>query len=400
MASIQKRGENSWRLTVELGTDARGKRKQYKKTIRVEDETILRAPKRLEKHIDLELKKFQLEVEAGAYVKLEKMKFADFIDQWERQFVKVELELKTQDSYLFHAKRRILPYFGHLYMDQIKTMHILDYFEFLRSPEACISKKKERLGSATQVYNFRVLQSIFTKAVEWQVLQSSPMDGVKKPKENDQKEMSFYDQSEIEKLFEALEGEDSRIKMLFTLAVTTGLRRGELCGLEWKHLDFKAGTLSVRQAIPKFVDGLPVIKAPKTKKSTRTLALPASVLSDLSEFQKECRKTRFHIEDRFRRGEVDFVFSYPDGRPYNPQSFTIWWIDFHKKHGLKAIRFHDLRHTSVSWMIYKKIHASVIAKRVGHSNTQMLDVYGHVFESADREAAQVFDDVIPFRKKA
>ncbi|MED4602550.1 site-specific integrase [Paenibacillus validus] len=402
MGSIQKRGTNSWRLIVELGYDAKGKRVQKKKTIRVDDPALLRAPKRLENYLDTELRKFQLEVEAGTYVRLEKMTFEAFVEQWISKFVDVDLEVKTRDNYLYHTKRRILPYFGHMHLDQIKTMHINDYMEYLRSPAARNDGKKDKpLGSATLVYNYRVLRSIFTKAVDWRVLKDNPMAGVSKPKEDDVKEMEVYDEREIAALFQALEDEPTHLRVLIMLAVTTGLRRGELAGLEWKHIDLERGILEVKTTIPKLSNGEPVIKGPKNKKSARKIALSPSVIKELETFRSEWRKERLQIEDKWEGGQHEFLFSALNGKPHDPQRLTKRWIEFHRKHGLKPIRLHDLRHTSVSWLIFKKVHSEAIAKRVGHSNTKMMEIYGHIFESVDREAASTFEDiVIPFRKKA
>jgi integrase len=185
------------------------------------------------------------------------------------------------------------------------------------------------------------------------------------------------------------------------LAVTTGLRRGELAGLEWKNIDLERGTLEVKTTIPKIKDGEPVIKGPKNKKSARKIALSASVVQELEDFKSEWRKARFQIEDKWEGGKYEFLFCALNGKPHDPQRLTKRWIEFHRSHNLKPIRLHDLRHTSVSWMIFKKVHSEAIAKRVGHSNTKMMEIYGHIFESVDKAAASVFDDiVVPLKKKA
>lgn len=400
MPSIQKRGERSWRLIAELGYDANGKRIQEKKTIRVEDPALLRAPKRLQSFLDAELIKFQMEVEAGNYIKPEKMSFEAFVEKWTKKFVETELEEKTQLNYKFHAEKRIVPYFGAMHMDKIKTMHITDFLDYLKTPEAILRGSKP-LGSATIVYNYRVLRSIFAKAVEWRVLKDNPMEGIKKPKEDDVKEMEVYDEKEIAKLFEALADESHHLRILVTLAVTTGMRRGEMAGLEWKNIDLNNGFIDIKQTIPMFKNNEPVIKGPKNKKSVRKIALSPAVVEELKLYYSEWRKDRFKIADKWEGGAYEFLFCLPNGKPVSPHRLTSWWIDFHRKHNLKPIRLHDLRHTSVSWMIFKKVHSEAIAKRVGHTNTKMLEIYGHIFESVDKAAASVFDDIaIPSKRKA
>ncbi|MCT2535694.1 hypothetical protein NC661_06525 [Aquibacillus koreensis] len=84
MASYEKRGENSWRLIVEAGYDANGKRIKRSKSIRIEDAALLKTKKRLQNYLDEELLKFKIEVEAGEYIKPEKLLFGDFVKEWEK----------------------------------------------------------------------------------------------------------------------------------------------------------------------------------------------------------------------------------------------------------------------------------------------------------------------------
>lgn len=227
------------------------------------------------------------------------------------------------------------------------------------------------------------------------------MTGVSKPKEDDTREMEVYDENEIALLFQALENEPTPLRVMIMLAVTTGMRRGELAGLEWTSIDLQDSIIEIKKTIPKLKQGEPVIKGPKNKASVRKIAISSSVIQELEDFRSEWRKARFQVEDRWEGGKHEFLFSGLNGKPLDPQTLTDWWIDFHRRHKLKPIRLHDLRHTSVSWMIFKKVHSQAIAKRVGHSNTKMMEIYGHIFESVDKAAAGVFDDiVVPFKKKA
>jgi integrase len=391
MSSIKKRGQNSWLLVVELGYDAKGKRIQRTKTVKITDPALIRAPKRLQEHLNTELTKFKIMVETGVYLNPGKMTFNDFLKDWERNFVQIELEEKTIVSYLFHSKKRIAPYFGHMFMEQIKSMHILNFMDTLRQPNARLDGSGP-LKSASLVYNYRVLKSIFTKAVEWKVILDNPMTGIKKPKEDDIREMEVYDEKEIKKLFEALSLESLSLRTAITLAITTGMRRGEIAGLEWTKINLELGHIYITQTIPQMKNGSPILKSPKNGKP-RKIALSESLLIELRLFYAERESERSELQDQWADGKHSFVFCHPDGKPYDPGWFTKQWIDFHRRHLLKPIRLHDLRHTSVSWMIYKKVHSEAIAKRVGHSNIKMLEIYGHIFETVDQAAAAVFDNI-------
>lgn len=386
MSHVQKRSKGSYRLIVDLGYDAQGNRIRRTKTVKTSRKT----------DAEEELAKFIVEVKSGAYVAPEKLKFEDFIKRWDDHFVS-KLEVTTQFNYRYQVNRRILPYFKAMYMDQVTTLHILEFMKHLEKPD----KKGKIPGPATLVFLYRILRSIFSKAVIWNVISVNPMIGVEKPKENEPS-LAYYDESEITALFTALEDKPTHLRVLITLAVTTGMRRGEMAGLEWKHINFDAKTAHIVITIPKFDKGEPIMKPPKNGK-TRKIALSDSVLTELRIFyeerQVEKKKCAALKKDLWRDGAFDFLFCHLNGKPYDPQRLTKRWIEFHRAHGLKPIRLHDLRHTSVSWMIFKNVHAKAIAQRIGHKNIKTtMSVYAHVFDSVDQATAAVFDDITQPKK--
>ncbi|OXM85815.1 tyrosine-type recombinase/integrase [Paenibacillus rigui] len=401
MPSIEKRGTNSFRLIIESGYDSMGKRLKKSKTIRIDDEKLLKTTRKLQDYLDLELAKFKMEVEAGEYIAPDKMLFSNFVEEWKTKFVEKHLEGKTIDNYLLHVRKRINPHFGHLRMDKIKTLHIIDYLDKLAGAGNRMDGRDGALGSATIVYNYRVLRSIFSKAEEWKVIKENPMNGVKKPKEALSSELNVYSEAEVKELFEALQNENIRLRTLIALALTTGMRRGELIGLEWKHIDFENGIIEVKQSIPMYINGKPLIKAPKTASSVRKIALPHSIVEELKELQQHMRKERLKINDRWQGGEHNFVFCSWDGKPLAQNRPTKWWRELFDRHPqLKYIRFHDLRHTSATLLINQGVHAKIISNRLGHSKiSTTMDTYGHVIQSADVAAAQKLDTLFQKTKK-
>lgn len=394
MASIEKRGNNSFRFIAEVGRDADGKRIKRTKTVRY--------PKKpTNSQLEKDLAAFVTEIESGTYIAPEKMTFADFVELWSSKFVDKELELKTRENYLLHARNRILPYFGHYRIDKIKALHIVEFLDELSDDGSRKDGKAGTLSPASVVYIYRVLRSIFTKAIDWKVIKDNPMGSIKKPKEPKTRKMNVFTDDDVADLFQALENESYPFRMLVTLALTTGLRRGELIALEWKHVNFEKGILEIEQSIPIFKDGQPHIKAPKTG-MVRKVSLPQSVVEDLKEYRRHMNKERQDIMERWEGGENLFLFCSWNGKALAPNRPTKWWTSFFERNPqLRHIRFHDLRHTSATLLINQGVHAKIISERLGHSKiATTMDIYGHVIESADQAAASKFEIFLPRHNKA
>ncbi|MED1803026.1 site-specific integrase [Brevibacillus porteri] len=188
--------------------------------------------------------------------------------------------------------------------------------------------------------------------------------------------------------------------MLFTFAITTGLRRGEIIGLEWKHIDLENGTIEVKQSITMRINGETIINEPKTKKSKRKISLPDALTDQLKEYYLHARKMRLQMGDKWNGGNHFFVFCNPDGKPFHPSTPYLHFRRFLKNNGLRYIRFHALRHTSASLLISQGVHAKIISERLGHASiTTTMNIYGHALQTADKEAANKFNNIIPMKNK-
>lgn len=153
--SLEKRGKESWRLTVSSGFDANGKRIKYTRTTRASSK----------REAEKELAKFVAEVEAGTYVQPSKMTLAAFVDEWMKHYAEKQLAPKTLSNYREALKLRILPALGHLRLDAIKPMHLLSFIDNIQ--EEGIKKGGGKLSPATINIHYTLLRSLFKKAVEW-----------------------------------------------------------------------------------------------------------------------------------------------------------------------------------------------------------------------------------------
>lgn len=383
--SVEKRGEGSWRLRYSGGFDQKGKRIRKSKTVTAKNITEARK----------KLAEFVTEIEVGEYIDPSKIKFADFVNEWREKHGKKHLGQKTLEVYDGHINSRILPTFGHLRIDKVKTMQIVDFLDELTYDGVRLDGKEGGLSMTTVEYIHRILKDIFARAVEWKIIKESPVAGVAKPK-REESESEIYDIDEIKQLFKSLKNEPLMWRIMILMAVLTGARREELLGLEWQNVDLEEGGIYVVQALI-YAYGQHVLKDTKTKNSKRWISLDSHLVSELKTYKQQWDKEREEAGELWEGGEHNFVFTYWHGKPLHPSSVYHWWRKFIDRHELKYIKFHALRHTSATYLINDGENTKNVSSRLGHSETATtLDIYSHAIKRREKLASDrfgsLFDD--------
>jgi integrase len=245
------------------------------------------------------------------------------------------------------------------------------------------------------IEHHRIISSILNDAVQWQVIYSSPAARVKPPKVP-KKQAKCYDEEQMATLLAALDQLPSKhLKYcaMVELALTTGLRRGELGGLEWKDLDFDKCTLEVRQASQYLPGQGCFIKDPKNETSKRLIAVPASTMSLLKKWKAQQAEKRLRINDIWIK--EDWVFTTWDGHRINPDRFTNWFSWFLDKNKLPHVPLHSLRHTSATLLIAEGVDLREVSGRLGHAGTSTTgNIYAHFLKSADRAASDKMEGIL------
>lgn len=201
-------------------------------------------------------------------------------------------------------------------------------------------------------------------------------------------EMLTLSADEAQRLLAQAKGH--RLEALLTLALTTGMRRGELLALQWKDIDWKSGSLQVRRSVNRYAGQGFKVSEPKTKQSRRKITLPSFVLEVLKE-----HRTR-QLEERLQAGSTwedhGLVFSNAYGSYLNPSHLSY---DFHKllkKARLPMMRFHDLRHTAASLLLKMNVSPKMVQEILGHSDIEMtLGIYSHILPGMHEEAMEKMD---------
>ena len=389
--SIEKRGKNSYRLTVSEGFDLNGKPMIHRKTVHG-----------TKKDAEVELAKFVTEVQNGLVIDGKSLKFSEFTEIWKRDYGSKELAPSTYKRYCRMLETRLLPYFGHFYINKIKPTDIMKFYDLLEKDTQLVRKKgnngsktKKPLSGKTILEHHRLLRAMLHKAVYWQLIVANPAERVQPPKARKPKRRS-YDDEQTKILLENLEllsSEDTKYKVAIILTVFTGVRLGELMGLEWQDVDFKNGIISINRSSQYLSDIGVFTKVPKTESSIREIAIPEFIISLLEKYKL------WYEEQKSIYGELwtnsDRLFVQADGKPMHPSTISKWFVKYVGQIGLPVINFHGLRHTNASLLVAQNIDIAVISARLGHAQiSTTLDFYVHPLLSHNRKAGYALENLL------
>lgn len=367
---LRKRGKNSWAIVLELGRDANRRRRQKWHSVRGKREDAER-----------ELGRLLNEVGTGSYVEPAKMTVQEYLERWLSDYARPKVAPKTLERYEEMIKSHINPSIGHHKLPKLRPLYVQSFYS-----DALLKGRKNGKGGLspqTVTHFHRVLHKAFDQAVKWQMLARNPIDAVQPPRA-ERKEMQALDEPETAKLLQLVEGR--RLYMPIFLAITTGLRRGEILGLRWSDLDLIGARLQVNQSLEQTKDGLR-FKTPKTNRSRRTLALPALIVEALRVHYVEQAKERLSLGPAYHTNNL--VCARADGSPWPPDVLSTAFATLILKSKFKHVRFHDLRHTHATQLLKVGIHPKIVSERLGHSNIGItLDTYSHVMPGMQEAAME------------
>lgn len=248
------------------------------------------------------------------------------------------------------------------------------------------------LSSKTILEHHRLLHAMLQNAVYWQILPYNPADRVKPPK-HERPQIKYYDDVQCKQLLEALENEEIKFQTIVILTLFTGMRRGEVLGLEWSDIDFKEGFVHITKASQYTSDKGIFVKDPKTHSSIRKVGIPDIVINMLYKYKTWYDAEKEKCGDLWNNSNRLFVTW--NGNPMHPDTVTDWFRSFIEKNNLPKITFHGLRHTNATLLISKNVDVAVVASRLGHAQiTTTLNFYVHPVEAHNKEAGNVLEKML------
>ncbi len=383
---IRPQGDGSWEIKFDLGRDPLSGR-------RITKYVTFHGTKRKAQE---ELTRLLGQRNDGSYVEPTKMTMAQYLHHWLDADIDRRVAARTAARYRGIVEKNIIPKLGHVPVRKLSAVHI-EAFEAELQREGWVKprakqkakkgeeapiQEKRGLSSQTALHVHRVLSQALGHAVRLGVLFKNPARQVKPPRPPS-REIKILDKGEITAMIAAAKGAGLYFPVL--VAVTTGVRRGELLALRWSDIDLKAGSLTVNQSLER-IKGRFEFKSPKTKTSRRTITLPAITVEALRERYKA------QLEERLKLGlgrdPRALVFTRADGQPVDADTLSKAFRRLVASAKVTPITFHGLRHTHISHLLMEGVHVKIVSERAGHANVNTtLAVYAAYIPNMQTDAA-------------
>jgi integrase len=364
--NITRRGPDTWRIRIELDRAAR-KRNRRSVTVRGTRRDAQKELARLLVAADAGmLPADPAQMSVGQYV-------AASLDS------RLDLAPKTLERYRELAQRQIAPHIGGIKLQKLRPEHVEAWHAALL---------KTGLSPRTAINAHKLLSSVLERGITNGALARN-VAAIRKPPAAEASEIEILTPEQITAVLDALKGHT--LHPVVSLALATGMRRGELLALQWPDIDLSAATLRVERSLEETKAGLR-IKPPKTKRGRRNLTLAPDAVAMLREHKIEQMELRLALG---QGGQPTLVFSTIEGEHLKPSSVSRNWRALCEAKKLPRVQFHSLRHTHVSMLIRAGVDILTISRRIGHAQAAVtLDIYGHLIEGADAAAARAIDGIL------
>ncbi len=317
--------------------------------------------------------------EAGVDVTAKRQTVDQFLTRWLADVVRPGKAPKTHASYEEIVRLHLIPGLGRYRLDQLTPQHVA----------AMLRIKQDAGFSPRRVHHMRaVLRAALNQAIKWGLVGRN-VAALTEPVRQAPRTVKPFTPEEARAVLVAARGH--RLEALVAVALSLGLRQGEVLALMWGDLDLDGPrpTIAIQRSLQR-VDGHLILKGTKTEKSRRTLPLPAFVAAILREHRDRQAFERKAAGNAW--SEQGFVFTTSIGTPLDPRNVIRSWHALLAAAGVPRHRFHDTRHTAVSTLIAHGVSLKVIQELVGHSLlSTTADTYGHLASDAFNEAASILD---------
>jgi integrase len=370
---LLERSPGHWAIVISVRDPATGKRKRQWHSFRG-----------TKQEAKAERIRLLAAMNAGTAVEPTKVTVANFVrarvDQWEAAG---DIAAKTAQRYRQLIENQMAPHLGAKPLQKLSRLDVEAWHTVLRNVG---------LAARTIRQAHRVLGKALSEAERDTLVAKNVCRQQRAPKVA-HSEMTIV--QDVPGFVDRLRG--SRLYILATVALFTGMRLGEILALRWSRIDLDRGVIEVREALEETKAFGVRFKAPKSKAGRRDVTLP-DILVDVL---REHRKATLELRLQLGLGKLPpdaLLFANLEGQPQRPSNVSSDWGDFAQRIGIPEITFHALRHTHASQLIAQGVDIVTISQRLGHAKPNItLATYAHMFHTDDSKAAAAINAALSGR---
>ena len=315
------------------------------------------------------------------------MLFSDYMLLW-LKIIKGSVTQTTYSSYENGVTKRIAPYFKILgiTLSGLEARHIQTYY----------LHRLQKVSANTVIHEHANIHKALKYAMQMDLIPTNPADKIERPKKN-KFIADYYNAAELERLFEITKGH--KLALIILMAAFYGMRRSELIGLRWNAFDFDRGTITVRHIVTSVsIDGKNTLVAAdraKTKSSLRSLPLIGEFRERLLARKAQQEENRRICGNAYNEEYLGYVFVDEMGELIKPDYVTGTFDVLLAKHGMRKIRFHDLRHSCASLLLAHGVSMKEIQEWLGHSDIGTTsNIYAHLDYSSKISSANAMSGAL------
>ena len=321
------------------------------------------------------------QIDVGMNFQSTKIEINEFMAEW---LASVESNVRptTLAQYQQITRDYIIPAFDKIKIRDLRPDQIQKLYNL---------KLQNGLGERSVKTIHAVLHTALNHALKLGIIERNPASVAKPPRPN-QKEMKFYDETQVQKFLITAKELNERYLTLYNLAITTGMRQGELLALKWDDIDWQRRTLKIQRQLKRKKGGGFRFSPPKSKAGKRTINLGQNTIRILRDHQNMLVAEKYEAGEKW--DNQGLIFPNTLGKPSQPTKILKRFNNISELAGLPKIRFHDLRHTAAALMLNNNVPVIVVSQRLGHSQPSItLDVYGHLIPSMQKQVADLMDQI-------
>lgn len=315
--------------------------------------------------------------DAGVYFEPKKITLEKWMEIWLNEYAQPSVKPLTYAAYRSKVQTHIIPALGNIKLSLLNPTQVQIFYNDLL--------RKKNLSKKTLKDVHGVLHKALDQAVELNYIPTNATDPCKLPRA-DKPEIKPFTETDTEAFLSAIEGHP--LQPLFLVTLFTGMREGEVCGLPWDAVNFKQGTVTIKQQLckEKIKGGKHYIATTKSDR-IRVLTVAPFVMDILREVKTTQLQNHLAAGSTWKN-EHNLVFTSENGKHIVPATLRKHFKMVVASIGRSDARFHDLRHTYAVTALQEGDDSKTVQENLGHATASFtLNVYGHVSEKMKQESA-------------